>query len=340
MKLDKLYYSVLNLINKVNFESLWKGFKPLKFALYNDKECFCDGEFIEKTDAFLGNTSILYNGEMIAIWNVMEEINPVILCSKMVHEMFHGFQQLNKESRFPNEFDSIYNYNYYLENLNIKLQENHLIFDLVNEFNCEKFRELLSLRKYRYNNFKYEFLYESMIEQIEGSANYIELNVLKQLSLADYNLKLENMKNDIIQPNNLFPIRIISYDIGALLLHVLKDNNISFNEDFNDKTFLFELVLSSSDIEFTSLYNVSNELSEFVDRSKEIVEFALKKNEVVFDGEEILLGFNVYNARYYNGYIISRYFVMIGKENNPNILYGDFVIETQKVNVVSKIYKI
>ena len=30
------------------------------------------------------------------------------------------------------------------------------------------------------------------------------------------------MKNDIIKPQNLFPIRIISYDIGALLLEILK----------------------------------------------------------------------------------------------------------------------
>ena len=49
MKLDELYYSVLNLMNGINFDSLWKGFKPLKFALYNEKECFFDGKYILKT---------------------------------------------------------------------------------------------------------------------------------------------------------------------------------------------------------------------------------------------------------------------------------------------------
>ena len=153
------------------------------------------------------------------------------------------------------------------------------------------------------------------------------------------NTKLENMKNDIVKPDNLFPIRIVSYDIGALLFQILKDNDINFNEEFNDKTFLFDLVLSSCETEFISRYDVSDELDKYIERSKEIIEFALTKNEVVFEGDEPLLGFNVYNARYYYGYIISRYFVMFGNENNPNILYGDFVIKSDKVGKVSKIYQ-
>ena len=55
--------------------------------------------------------------------------------------------------------------------------------------------------------------------------------------------------------------------------------------------------------------------------------------------ETQLLGFNVYNARYYNGFIVSRYFVMYGNEKSPTINYGDFVIEA-KNNIVSKIYRI
>ena len=67
MDLKKLYYQVKSYIDIVDFSKLWRGFEPLKFALYSDNECFFDGAYIEKTDAFLANTSILYNGEWIAI---------------------------------------------------------------------------------------------------------------------------------------------------------------------------------------------------------------------------------------------------------------------------------
>ena len=84
IKLDELYNEVNILLKKIDFNVIWDGFGPLKFALYNKSLCYFDGKFIDKTDALLGNTSIKFNGEMIAIWNVMEEIEPTILCSKML----------------------------------------------------------------------------------------------------------------------------------------------------------------------------------------------------------------------------------------------------------------
>ena len=117
MNLEELYSEVSILLKKIDFNHLWEGFYPLKFALYTDNECYFNGNYIKKSDSFLGNTSIKYNGEWIAIWNVMGEIEPIILCSKMVHEMFHGFQQQNNDSRFPDEIDAIYNYKYSNTNL-------------------------------------------------------------------------------------------------------------------------------------------------------------------------------------------------------------------------------
>lgn len=40
MNLEKLYYEVKKHIDTVDFSKLWKNFKPLKFALYTDTECF------------------------------------------------------------------------------------------------------------------------------------------------------------------------------------------------------------------------------------------------------------------------------------------------------------
>lgn len=337
--LKELYDEVNIYLKKVNFNNIWNGFKPLKFALYNDKECYFDGSYIDKTNLFLGNTAINYNGQMIAIWNVMEEINPIILTSKMAHEMFHGYQNLNDEKRFPNEMHAIYNYQYSDRNLSIKLIENKLINELNEEFNLDKYQKLLGLRKYRYNHFKYEFLYESRIEQVEGTANYVELNVLKELSMDLYNKKLLEMKEFIIKEENLLPVRIVSYDIGALLLNILNSNNISFNREFNDITISEELIKDVIEY-YTDYISLEDEIYNYHLRSKCIIDKALLDNEVIFEGSEKLLAFNVYNARYYDNYIISRYFVMYGNEDNPLVKYGDFAIKTSIEGIIDKIYNI
>ena len=217
LDLKQLYEAVKKRVDSVRCEELWQGFKPLRFALYNDTECFFDGRYIEKTDRFLGNTAIEYDGEFIAIWNVSGEPDLDILSSKMIHEMFHGFQNSNNDSRFPQELSALYQYRYSNENLSVKLKENQLIADLAQEFNNEKLERLLKYRKYRHEHFQYEFIYESKIEQIEGAANYVELQALKQISETIYLRKLEQMKQNITEPANLLPVRIVSYDVAPCI---------------------------------------------------------------------------------------------------------------------------
>ena len=127
MNLRAIHHEVNARIHRVDFSLLWEGFKPLKFALYNENACCFDGEYIDKTDQFLANTAIHYNGEYIAIWRLGEDVPDYdVLTSKIIHEMFHGFQYENKESRFPNELEALQKYSYSVENLTIKLKENHL----------------------------------------------------------------------------------------------------------------------------------------------------------------------------------------------------------------------
>ena len=339
MNLAEMFYKVKEHIATVDFNNLWEGFRPLKYALYNDNECYFNGKYIPKTDEFLANTSIKFNGEMIAIWNMKEDIDPIIMTSKMIHEMYHGYQSLKEESRFPNEFEAVLNYKYNPQNLGIKLLENKLIVELLESFDKDKFEYLLSLMKYRYNHFKYEFMYELKVEQIEGSANNVELNALKQLSKVEYQKKLQKMKENILNPKNLFPVRVISYDIGALRMEILKINNIEFNESFNDMLYIEGLLM---DVEEASNFDfdvLNDFVVEFNNEKNMIVENALDKNEIIAENTQ-LLGFNVYNALSVEKYIISRYFVMYGDENQSIVQYGDFVIELLDGRNINKIYKI
>ena len=48
MKLNDLYSKLAEIISNLDYESIWYGFKPLKFALYDDENCFFDGFYIKK----------------------------------------------------------------------------------------------------------------------------------------------------------------------------------------------------------------------------------------------------------------------------------------------------
>ncbi|MBQ2191443.1 MAG: hypothetical protein II409_03425 [Clostridia bacterium] len=62
MDLEVLYRQVKESVSALDLGRIWPGFSPLKFALYDEKRCFFDGHWVEKTGDFLANTSIVYNG--------------------------------------------------------------------------------------------------------------------------------------------------------------------------------------------------------------------------------------------------------------------------------------
>ena len=340
MNLKELYYEVKAHMETLDFDRLWAGFQPLKFALYTDVECFFDGSYIPKTDIFLANTSICYNGERIAIWKVQEQMDTRILASKLVHEMFHGFQQLHKESRFPDEMDALYHYPYEEENLSLKAKENQILTQLVSRFDPTLFEAFLQLRSWRCRRFPYAFHYEASIEQIEGTANYVELICLKQLSLQLFEAKCRAMCQRILEPSNLLPIRIICYDIGSLLLLVIAQNSIPFDQGFTPIPFAEEMLRDVRVQNVPEGIPMGQLINQFRENTSRIIDAAVEKNDLVTDTPDFLLGVNIYNAISHRGYIISRFFVMFGPEDQPRIEYGDFVIESPFPGKLTRIYRI
>lgn len=254
--------------------------------------------------------------------------------------MFHGFQMMNKDSRFPDELEALYNYKYEESNLNLKMKENHLLYSLSTRFDKKMFVEFLRKRKYRFNSFRYNYHYESCIEQIEGTANFVELYCLKQLSTELFKKALSAMRERVINPNNLFPVRAICYDIGALLLHIMKENAITFEEAFSSIPFTETIIRDVDEQIYVSEYNTKPLLNNFNAKSSEIIRNAIDKNILISDTLCDILGVNVYDAVFYENYIITRYFVMYGSDDNQQIEYGDFVIETNVYKKSTKIYRI
>ena len=130
------YNRVRERIDAIDFGALWEGFHPVRFALYDETKCFFDGRYIEKTEEFYANTSsIIYNGENIAIWNLTEEPADInVLAASIVHEMFHAFQIECGEKRYPGERRALLEYHYSAENLSAKLQEAELMRAILGSF--------------------------------------------------------------------------------------------------------------------------------------------------------------------------------------------------------------
>ncbi|MBP7510263.1 MAG: hypothetical protein KA807_20825, partial [Prolixibacteraceae bacterium] len=104
-----LYDKVYEQICKVDFESLWDGLHAYHFALYTNDTVYLKNKTIDYEECFLGNTTIKYDDEQIAIWKIDDytKEDPVILAANMVHEMFHAYQYELGEKRFPNDLKAL-----------------------------------------------------------------------------------------------------------------------------------------------------------------------------------------------------------------------------------------
>lgn len=342
MDLAHLYEETKQRIDTINFEWLWSGFKPTSFALYTDSECFFNGHFVEKTPQFMANTSILYNDEIIAIWNVTSlPSNLDQFAASIIHEMFHAFQIMNHETRYANENDALLQYKYDVENISLKLQEAELIRSIIETNDLSLWSQLVSIRGFRHQKYPYEYKYESSIEQIEGSAHFVELKALEQL---DYNLAQTQWKlllEKICDPKQYFPIRIISYSVGALLLRCINKATEINPFTFSSEPFSMMIIdgISVSKIEVVIHSEVQNFLNQYQQETRMIINRTLSKNELILSGKYPLVSLNIYNARFLENYATSTYFVAYNDGEEMKVVHGDFVVQLDNELNITKIYR-
>lgn len=342
MDLEGLYFKVKESIGRLDLSSIWPGFKPLKFALYDSEKCFFDGRFIEKTPAFCANTSISFEGEQIAIWMVQEELEIPVLTAKLMHEMFHGFQTLSGWDCWPNEMEALQKYRYRAENLSIKLRENELLLSLLGGFESGAYSELIECRKIRSEKFPSEFTYESEFEEIEGTANYVEWQVLRQLDGRAADALADRMREVMTKPGYLFPIRISCYFTGALMINAMisaGDYTFTPSERPVIKRLLKDMSCAGDMPERPLNKEVSDAIDSFEAATDSIIRTALENNEVVLGGGYELVFVNIYNARCRGGYITSEYFVMYRDGEEEKMLPGNYVVKMRDEKTIDCVYR-
>lgn len=243
-----LYQAVHTKLATIVFEDIWPSFTPCEFALFNQDFVYFKQRVFERDDRFLGNTSITFEGENIAIFQVLnpdeEEIDH--LTSMIVHEMFHAFQMNHQETRLPNDLEGL-NYPQEFEHY-VDVYHEHVL--LVKAVEChvqeEKvtyFMQYLASRSARYKRYENQIKYEMLVETFEGCAEYCGLKALQQLSAEKALQKIDDYKRSLVTDlNQLFEIRKISYASGTLLLLLVDQLQLPIERSSNPMTIIEDLM--------------------------------------------------------------------------------------------------
>ena len=218
----KLYNRVADKLKSLDFEGIYPGFHYFRFALYNDEKIWLEDKEIPQHN-FYGNTTVVFEGEQIAIWKVDENPDSYdidLFTAGIVHEMFHAFQMENKMyEEAPNDL-KLLQYPEDEKNYLVKQAENELLASFINATESGKakiYHTILAsreLRRARIGDFVHQ---EELIEKWEGQAECAGTLALKQLSYEKYEKRIADYATILKNGDNLFDIRKNAYFSGTLM---------------------------------------------------------------------------------------------------------------------------
>lgn len=351
--MEKLYNKIKENILKINFQDIYKGFKPVRFALYNDADVYLDGEVFRTDSRFLGNTAIDFNGEWIAIWKVFkpDEEDTDIISANIVHEMFHAFQRKMGETRFPDDL-VLLGYPDDIKNHFLRFLENTWLakaYTLKEEsLKREALYKFMETREYRIRHIEEMALHEFYTETLEGMAEFAGSLALKQLSEDKFNERMQDYIDILNSEDGIFfDIRRMCYYSGTMLCMVLKNLDICFYHKITDeKTALFYLVSKDIDIAgrqnrefFYKNNNICNAAVNYINKkAKEFTNMECM-NYKTLTGEFTICGYDPMNMIRLGNKILFRHFVMLREEDKeePEFINGP-VIAYLKENSCRQVY--
>lgn len=256
-------------INEERLEQYWDGFSQFPFAFYDQKTVYLvnhpsppeefqplvevDLVYVGKwRTEFMGNTSISFSGEAIAIIN-LDNIDPLIPFAKVValmaHEMFHAFQQ--REDFWVEYSEWMFmKYSFTQKNLAWRLQEREELLKAV-------FAKDGEVRQYHLGRFvawrekRKELLgdlinYELGVESNEGTATYVEYKVRADLSRLPQEFILAQYGQPLVgYPESLKGFRHSCYPAGMFICLLLDQIQSNWQKEYlasggNLYEFLFE----------------------------------------------------------------------------------------------------
>ena len=352
MELTQAYQQIEERLDKIDFSALCRGFHRFPFALYNDTQACINGEIIEKPANFLGNTSIRHNGEHTAIWHLSEGTPDFdVLTSKVVHEMLHAYQNDSGEARWADERAALVKYRYEEANFAARLEEAACIKQCLSGENQESFERLLALRKARMERFPFVYDYEAKIEQIEGTAHFVEHEALAQLDAEKAEQGWEWMMEMLQDPAQYFPVRSVTYLSGAAFIACLRKYTELDTDSFTDTPFAVAALAQADPCAIPERdERAAAALSAWQKQKQEIVTKTIEKGEIVLEGRNRLVGWNVYDGTWDGKYAVLTVFLgyIEGTElpktdeelfAQMKVIQGNFVAELDEELYLSRVWR-
>jgi len=227
-QLKQYSYEVL----KKELLRIWPNIEVAAYALYDSEKVYLfhhpnylnenDGfKTLPWTDQFAGSTVILFDDYPTAIDRIENGVSFEKQLSILAHELFHAYQYLKGEKRFPNEMLGI-TYPLIKENMELRIKERLHLFSAVKSNSYEKMIEhletFITIREHRKDIIGEYFTYETNIETVEGPAFYVEYHTYVNTGTSTAEQELDTYKDQLLDPFTANEsIRKASYSSGLLI---------------------------------------------------------------------------------------------------------------------------
>ena len=231
--LKKEYDRVSSRLEQVDMAALWPGFRRYPFALYDGRNACVAGEMLPRPEAFRGNTAIQWGDGYMAVWDIGQD--PVAdadeLAGHLAHEMFHAHQLTLGETRFPDDLHWLC-HPPTAEALALRQREHRLLARAAEHPAPEEASRLLAevfaLRALREASCPEDARQGLLAETVEGTAEWVGLSALAQLSLEKAAQRLQQVATRMTDAGlHQLDTRRVSYDSGVCLLALARQAGLS-----------------------------------------------------------------------------------------------------------------
>ena len=326
MNIMKAYAEVALILDKLNYNALFDGFRRYRFALYAGSEIVIDGRSMPYSSEFMGNTSIMFEGEYIAIWNMesdpVEDVERLAYC--LVHEMFHCHQRANDEKRYPSDLDLLM-YPDDIENYNAKYNENRYLADAYENRDIECLKKFASIRAGRFARYPFMVHQEMKAETLEGMAEYIGLKALKQIAPEKYEAAVEDYLIKLRADSGLlFDIRRISYFAGTIYFLCLDEFGFAVRNAFDpDKTAYEQNNINTDGVtaEISKYDFIGKQYAEIMDSRTAELQEHMARSEYT-ECYAVIYGYDPMNIFRVGDIIYCRHFVFLETKDGMKPIYS------------------
>ncbi len=342
--LQHFHHTIQARIHRLDFSALWPGFRPTRFALYDDKRACVDGQLMGKPAHFYGNTALAHEGETIAIWYLdkrSEARDIDALSASIVHEMFHAYQTACNDTRAPHEWKALA-LEPNADNLTRKHQENQALAALLDAPDVEAFMRFGRMRAHRQALHPQAFAYEAGIETHEGLAQYVEWRALEMLSASEARAQRREASSRLRHIDRLWPARHNHYDIGAAMAWVADALDVPFKHDLAGETRpLYAVIFDVAEPQECPVKpNASiNALVQDANADAQArIDDVLNKPHHCQQGAFQLAGFDPFNTVKRGHYVHVNHIFAYTEGDDTRYIYGPSVIEVGDTMDIRAIY--